>query len=206
LVAPLIEIVATGSALPGGPLDAIIATSAQAVALLAEPQVHRLKDLPLFTVGARTAAAARATQFADVRTSAQDASQLAHMIAAAYTAPARFLYLAGRNRKPDLETVLEGAGHKIEVLEIYAALAAASLPQTACEALARGELDAILHYSRRSATIFRHEAETAGFGDAAKKLLHVCISADAAAPLQGWVRQLAIADEPNESALLAALP
>lgn len=203
LLAPLVSIVATDATLPERPFDAVLATSAQAIALLRE--TRGLHDLPIFTVGARTAAAARAAGFSGVRAPAPDARRLAETIAAFHPAPAAFLYLAGRDRKPDLEATLGQSGHRIEVVVTYAAKAAVVLPQDIRDALARGEIDAILHYSRRSAAIFRALAEAAGVADAAGRALHVCISADAAAPLQGFASRLRAAVEPNETALLAEL-
>jgi uroporphyrinogen-III synthase len=205
LYAPMLEIVASGAGLPERPADAVLATSAQAIALLSEALARALHGLPLFVVGERTAALARAAGFADVRPPAADAGRLAETIAAAYRRPASFLYLAGHDRKGDLETALANSGHRIEVIIVYEARAASALPQGACAALRGGEVDAILHYSRRSAAIFRRLIEAAGLANAATRALHVCISADAAAPLQDWASRLAVAREPNEAALLAAL-
>jgi uroporphyrinogen-III synthase len=205
LYAPMLEIVASGAGLPERPADAVLATSAQAIALLSEAPARALYGLPLFVVGERTAALARAAGFTDVRPSAPDARRLAETIAAAYRRPASFLYLAGRDRKGDLETALASGGHRIDVVIVYAARAAAALPQEASEALRGGQIDAILHYSRRSAAIFRRLIEAAGLADAAGQALNVCISADAAAPLQDWAPRLAVAREPNEAALLAVL-
>jgi uroporphyrinogen-III synthase len=205
LCAPMLEIVATGAALPAQPADAVLATSAQAIVLLNEASARALQKLPLFAVGERTAAAARAAGFTDVRPPAPDARRLVETISAAYPDPATFLYLAGRDRKADLETALGSRGHRIDVVIVYAARAVTALPQDVWAALWGGEVDAIFHYSRRSAAIFRRLIEAVGLADAAGRALQVCISADAAAPLLGFAPRLAIAGEPNETALLAVL-
>lgn len=205
LCAPVIEIVARAARLPERLPDAVLATSGQAIALLDANAAHALHPLPLYVVGERSAALARATGFTDVRPPAPDARRLAAVLAAEYPLPAAFLYLAGRDRKRDLETALAAGGHRIEVVVVYAAEAAAALPRAAGEALRKGEIDAILHYSRRSAAIFRRLADTAELRRAAGRVRHVCISADAASALTGWAARLVVAARPNEAALLAAL-
>ena len=205
LCAPVIEIVPTGAALPSENFDAVLATSAQAIQLLDAKLARTIQDLPLFVVGEKTAGAARKARFTDLHPAAPDARHLAETIAASYAHPAKFLYLAGRDRKPHLEAVLGGAGHRIDVVIVYEARAASALPQEADNSLRGGEIDAILHYSRRSATIFRRLIEAAGLADPAGRALNVCISADAAAPLQGWASRLAVADEPNEAGMLGEL-
>lgn len=205
LSAPMLEIVATGAALPGLPHDAVLATSAQAISLLNEVSARALRNLPLFVVGERTAAAARAMGFTDVRPPAPDARGLAETIAADYRRAGAFLYLAGHDRKPTLETALAGNGHRIDVVVVYVARAATALPQEAWAALREGQVDAIFHYSRRSAAIFRRLIEAAGLTEQAGRALQICISADAATPLLGFAQRLAVAREPNETALLAVL-
>ena len=58
-LAPATEIRATGALPPPGPFDAVIATSAKAIALLAPAARDRIAGAPLFVVGRRTARAAR---------------------------------------------------------------------------------------------------------------------------------------------------
>jgi uroporphyrinogen-III synthase len=205
LCAPLIEIVATGASLPIGPQEAVLATSAQAIAFLKDNAAQAILHMPFFGVGDRTAAAARAAGFLDVRPATLDAARLSQTIHAAYARPASFVYLAGRDRKSDLETTLVASGHTIEVVIVYEARAAATLPRHAVEALGAGGIDAVLHYSNRSATIFRQLVEAANLAEVEFEVKHVCISADAAAPLQGWAARIAVAPEPNEAAMVEAL-
>ena len=64
-------------------------------------------------------------------------------------------------------------------------------------------VDAALHYSRRSATLFVAAVAGAGLADRLPGMLHAAISPDAAEPLRaGGARRIAIAAEPSESALL----
>jgi uroporphyrinogen-III synthase len=70
--------------------------------------------------------------------------------------------------------------------------------------LADGSIDAVLHYSRRSASLFRDMAAAAGVDPSG--VLHICISDDAAAPLfTARYHRIAIAAEPEETAMIALL-
>jgi uroporphyrinogen-III synthase len=208
IVSPVLEMAATDAAWPRGVVDALIATSAQAFDLLKcepewpLPEAKRL--LPLFLVGERTAEAARARGFTGPMLVAPDVQELTKMILYRRALPPRRLYIAGRDRKPDLETCLNEAHLGVETIEVYEARAAASLTQDAIEGLAAGTVDAVLHYSRRSAEIFLNLAEMAGLPTA--PLQHMAISSDAAQPLRdAGLPYISVAAEPNDEAVLALL-
>ena len=201
LLAPVLEIVPTGAEVPAGPFDAVLATSAKGVTHFA----HQALEAPLCVVGARTAQVARDLGWR-IELVASDAKELLSLIRTRQKAPARFLYLAGRDRKADLERGLRAAGLETTVVETYAARAATALPQEVIEALAKGEIAAALHYSRRSAEIFVALAQKAGLSEALRKLHHLAFSQDVAAPLEcGLARSVHIAEKPDEEHLLAAL-
>ena len=204
LISPVLEIVATGAPPPQGAFDAALATSSKGIEL-----AQFSLPLPLYAVGARAieAGAARGWRRG---ASAKDAAALAELLIENYPSPARFLYLAGRDRKEELEARLRAAGHGVWVVETYEARAAAALSDRALEALATAEVFAVLHYSRRSAEIFVRLAlrrEDSTFLQRLREAKHLALSADVAAPLR---RQLSIepriAAEPDEQALLALLP
>ncbi|QXX75947.1 uroporphyrinogen-III synthase [Methylovirgula sp. HY1] len=208
VVSSVLEMAPTGMQWPHGVTDAVLATSAQAFELgdfapeWPLPEARRL--LPLFLVGSKTLEAARRCGFVGEAALAADAKELAGLVTAKMQAPARLLYLAGRDRKSDLETSCKEAGFDILVVEIYEACAAERLSDEAINAMIKGQIDAVLHYSRRSTEIFLALAQAAGVDPIF--LHHMVISAEAAAPLQaaGMLR-VAIAAEPNEQALLALL-
>src|ERR1019366_4802217 len=81
----------------------------------------RLATIPLYVVGARAARAARDTGLAVAGEPAADAAALAERLARALPPGARLLYLAGRDRKPTLETALAAAGLVVQAVELYAA-------------------------------------------------------------------------------------
>ena len=180
LFSPVLEIVATGAAIHPGPAQALIATSAHAFEFLPQADAAGLAHLSLFVVGARTAKAARDAGLAPPRVIAASALDLAQQVALALPGPAHLLYLAGHDRKPDLEAALHAQGHVIEVTETYEARAVETLSLETAQALARGEADAVLHFSRRSAQLFAACAAKAGLATQAVRLRHISISRDAA--------------------------
>ena len=200
LISPVLEIVATGAVIDPGPAQAVIATSAHAFAFLPQADAARLFSLPLFVVGARTASAAAEAGFAPPRVIAASALELAQQMASASPAPARLLYLAGHDRKPDLEAALGAQGHVIDVVEVYEARAVEALAPEVASALAGGEAHAVLHFSRRSAQLFAACVAKAGLSAQADRLRHVCISRDAALG-EGAV----IAPTPDSAGLFMAL-
>ncbi len=203
LVSPVLEIIATGAVIPEGPFDAVLATSAKGVKHFAAS--HALPAAPLHAVGARTAKAAEKLGWRTYLVAGNSASLLA-LINARYRAPAKFLYLAGRDRRDDLETGLRAAGHEIATVETYAAQATSILSQEAREAFLKGEVAAVLHYSRRSAEIFLKLARDAGLTKRLHQTQHLALSKDVAAPLE---RELGVnaqvAESPDEQHLLALL-
>ncbi len=180
LLSPVLQIVATGAAINPGSAQALIATSAHAFEVLPQADAARLAHLPLFVVGARTASAAAKAGLAPPCVIAASALELAQQIAETLPGPAHLLYLAGHDRKPDLEAALQAQGHAIHVIEIYEARAVEALSLEVAQALAQNEADAVLHFSRRSAQLFAACVAKAGLSTQAAGLRHVCISRDAA--------------------------
>lgn len=192
LIAPLMAIVPTGHAAPNDVFDAILATSVHALAFVSRLP-PALSAAPWLVVGERLARALAERGWGTPEVVACDVAALTAAIDERYPEPFRFLYLAGRNRKPDLERALRARGHDVVTVETYATDAVAQW-----DADIRS-VDAVLHYSRRSAERFVSVA-----GDAGQQR-HIAISADAAAPLlaQGW--RVEIAATPDEDAMLGLL-
>ena len=204
VLAPVATIRPTGAALPAGRFDAVAATSRHAFADLDATLDRRL---PLFAVGRRTAEAARAAGFRDVRVGTGDAPALADLLRLTLPRPVRLLYLAGRDRKPALEDALASAGYGVAVAEVYAAEPCAVWPVEVRDALKRSAIDAALHYSRRSLDLALALAARNGLEDAFLLLHHFCLSADSAEPLlERRAFTVGVAERPDEDALLALLP
>lgn len=199
VIAPVVAPRRLAAALPPGAFDAVIATSARGV-----DSVDFRLPAPLYVVGERTARAAAARGFALAPPAAPNAAALAENLALRLQPGARALYLAGRDRKPDLEASLRRAGVVVETVETYAARARGRW--TRAESAALRDCGAALHYSRRSAELAIRLAQRAGLADPFRNWRHVAISADAAAPLASiGVVVLQIAARPDEEAMLALI-
>lgn len=201
LLAPVLEIVPTGARIPGLTVDLVLATSARAFADVFLSGA--LLALPLHCVGEKTAQAARAAGFL-VAESAENSEALAVALLKPGQSKSA-LYLAGRERRPELETMLRQGGWKVQIVETYAAQPVAALPDEVKTALAAGEIDAVLHYSPRSAALF-----TALAGTAAARAAHFCLSAEVAKALRQALPKtplpkIAIASHPDEESLLSLL-
>jgi uroporphyrinogen-III synthase len=202
VLAPVLRIAPTDQEPPSGAFDAILLTSANAVPTLASLGAP-VEDLPIFTVGERTAAAAAG--YRDVHTAEGDAASLAGLVARTAAPGARLLHIAGLNRKPDLEAALSARGFAVVTWVAYDAVAAERLPNAGLHALHDGQLDAALHYSRRSAGIVLDLVRSAGLTARLLDIPHVCLSADTAVPLQAAGARFVTAARPDETSLLAAL-
>lgn len=206
MLAPVLEILATREPAPKDTFDAVILTSANAVGAVATERT-RFGATPILAVGNRTAAAARAAGFDDVRQADSDALALVELVQEAIPAGARLLHAAGRDRKAEPASSLCRAGYALRTWECYQAAPATDLPPELQSALRDGQVDAALHFSRRSAAIFAQLARTAGLGEALAGTLHLCLSPDVAAGLEGLVGlKLRIAPRPEEASLIGLLP
>ena len=205
-ISSVIRIVGTDAIWPTGGVDVVVASSGQAFAApLAglAPEARRL--MPLLVVGERTADQARRHDFLGPITTAANASMLALTFGKLADQPKRLLYLAGRDRKPDIETALAVIGHPTDVLEVYAAEQTEALEPTAAHELRDGIIGGILHFSRRSAVLFLNQVADAGLE--VRQVPHFCLSEDVAEPLRNvGCGLIDVADAPNEAALLALLP
>ena len=187
------------------PPDAVVLTSANGVrALEGHADLASLVVLPLWTVGTRTSEAARELGFV-VMGEAEDLKGLADLLGDR-PAPLRLLHIAGEHRAGDLGELLALAGHVVETRVVYRAARNAGLAPETQAALREGSLNAVLHYSRRSAETFIALAAEAGLSEAALQLRHLCLSNEVASPLRALgAADVLVAETPNEDALLALL-
>jgi uroporphyrinogen-III synthase len=210
-LAPVLRVEVDAAAeLGGGRWDAVVITSASAArAVVAHPRKNELLAMPVYTVGRRSAEAAREAGFATVLSADGDVDDLARMIVG--RAPARqpnhsLLYLAGEDRAGDLAGALAVHDILVHTVVIYRAVAETALPAEVRDALAAGTVDGVLHYSRRSADAFEAIAIAAGIDLKSLPTKHFCLSAQVAAPLrQHGVAAVAVAERADEAALLALL-
>ena len=195
LIAPLLRI-ETIPADTAGSFDAIAITSANAA------RAAILSHLPVLTVGDRSAQAAREAGYGRVESADGALADLVALIARRFP-KGRILYLAGEDRAGNLEGDLAAHGITAQTAVIYRAVAAEALPPDALRSLSEGQVDGVLHYSRRSAGTLLRLAEAEGVLNAVLSLAHYCLSAEVAEPLRArGAATLAVAASPQETALI----
>ncbi len=203
LVAPLMCVEAIAANLAGA-WGAVIVTSANAPSAIAHnPARDALIKLPLFAVGQRSAEAARQAGFINVKSAGGDVRALVTLVGEHADAKAPLLYLAGEDRAGDLIGELSTRGIAAEMRVVYRAVAAL-FPPALIAALKGGEVDIVMHFSRRSAENYMVGAKKAGIAGPALAVRHLCLSAQVAEPLAGASR-IVIAARPDEAALVELL-
>jgi uroporphyrinogen-III synthase len=204
-LAPLLRIEPVADLIFGsGPWGGIAFTSVNAVrAVSSHPRLSELISLPTYTVGARTREAAVAAGFAGARSAEGDVEDLARLIAASAAAGQPLLYFAGAERAGDLAAALAPTGSAVETVIAYQARLVSDFDAEVRDAIVDGRIEAVLHYSARSAAAFLAAAEAAGLAEFARGAKHFCLSAQMAASLAAaGARDVSIAASPNENALI----
>ena len=191
---------------------AVIVTSANALRGI-EPHLEnsRLLALPLFAVGERTADAARDAGFEKVISADGDAAGLRDCVLASVKTKelkkaSPLLYLAGADLARDLAGELGERGITVVTHTTYRMAPVSSLPREICDAFAAHRIEAVLHYSRRSARAFLQAARAGGVEISALAIPQCCISAQVATVVRdAGATQVVVAATPDENALLEAL-
>lgn len=190
---------------------AVLVTSANALRAV-EPQLkgHALSKLPLFAVGEHSAAAARRAGFGKVFSADGDAAALRDLvlghIRARRVKAGPLLHLAGETVAGDLVAELGAHGVEVTSRVVYRMVAMDRLPEAVRTAFAAGRIDAVLHYSARSAQAFLQAARADGIEISALAVAQCCISKAVAQVLhEAGAARVMVAGTPSETALLAAL-
>src|SRR5277367_3424318 len=191
---------------------AVIVTSANALrAIETRLQGSSLLKLPLFAVGEHTAKAARTAGFVQVISANSDAAGLRERILASVKAKALkktspLLYLAGADLARDLPAELGERGFTVVTQTTYRMASVPNLPEETRHAFAAGEVEAVLHYSRRSARAFIEAVRAVGVEVSALSLPQYCLSAGIATVLRdAAASRVIVAPSPDEDALFVAL-
>jgi uroporphyrinogen-III synthase len=192
--------------LPAGPFAAVAATSANALRNAGgRGRFDSLRSVPLYAVGGHTGEAAREAGFASVVVAEGDAAALARLLSERIKPSSRVLHLAGEERAQDLKALLAPAGIAVETVVLYRMRPADNLSVATVAALASAKLDAVLHYSPRSAASFIALAQKQNLIGAMRNLRHLCLSEAVAAPLTAIGVKVEIAARPEETALIDLL-
>jgi len=204
---PLMQVEPVAADLTGG-WGGVIITSANAPAASTKNTARdALLKLPLFAVGERSAEAARSTGFTAVTSAGGSVRDLVRMLCQRKAdAKAPLLYLAGEDRAADLIGELAAVGIAAEMRVVYR-VATVPFPDELVAALESGDVQAVLHFSKRSADSYLAGAGEAGVADQALAVRHYCLSAQVAAPLEAaGAKRVTVAPRPDEAALIELLP
>jgi uroporphyrinogen-III synthase len=189
---------------------AIIVTSTNALRAVEGQLGEALLKRPLFAVGETTAAAARKAGFDKVSAAKNDAGSLRELVLASvkkrqFRKSDALLYLAGADLSRDLAGELGTDGLTIVTVTTYRMAALSHLPREACDGFATNKIEAVLHYSQRSARAFLDAARGDGVEISALAVPHCCLSQNIAAILHEAGAQVFSAASADEKALFAAL-
>ncbi len=206
LIAPLLRVEPVAADLRPH-WGALVITSANAALALANhPAREALTKLRVYAVGKRSADAAREVGFTDIVTAGGDVRDLLRTVVA-HRADAKgpLLYLAGEDRSGDLLGDLTVRGIAAELVVIYRA-AMAPFSAALNKALKANKVDAVLHFSKRSAESYLAGARRAGVVAPALAVRHICLSSQIAEPLQtAGAAKVVVAKRPDEASMLELL-
>ncbi|WP_342360267.1 uroporphyrinogen-III synthase [Terrarubrum flagellatum] len=207
IVSPVLAIAELTPPIPEGRADVVLATSANAAGWLTRPEIRAaLGDRPVFAVGDQAAAAIREGGYKNVRSAEGDGDDLVELIFRALAPPARILAVVGDPHRDQPLEALREKGYGIVAVVAYEAALVEQLTAEAIAGLRYDIVDAVLHYSPRSARQFIALAQSADASDKLARLRHVCLSQEIADALPDQLRaHAAIADAPNEDSLFVAL-
>lgn len=197
IILPLTEIVAlSASDVDLAGVDCVAVTSANALRYAEAAVLARIKQLPLFAVGDRTADEARKAGFAKVWSASGDVEALAPLVLDQTIAEAKVVYLCGRTRRPEFETALRGTNRAVLAVETYETRVLALEPD-AVAALKRA--DAVLVYAQSAAHAL-YEIGVSGL-DAT----FICMSNRVARALRVPTAKVRMASQPDEASMLAEI-
>ena len=183
--------------------QAVLFTSANGARAFAAATPRR--DFRVLAVGEATAEAARLAGFAQVSSAGGNVEDLAALVIASLkTSDGALIHAAGSVTAGDLAGLIGAAGFSLRRVVLYEAVPAARLGDAAQTALVRGEIDAALFFSPRTAATFVRLA--AALRPALVRVTALALSKVVAEALQSlpW-RRVVIAALPTEVALLEAL-
>lgn len=180
ILSPAMEILVSGAACDLSGVGALAFTSANGVRALAASVSLMDVDLPVFTVGPATAAAARAAGFRSVVAAEGDVESLARLIGAAadrasFSGPV--MHIAGADRAGDLAAMLAARNVPARRAVLYLASPACRLTPEAAAALSDySSRVAVALFSPRTARLFIDLAQGARVIDHLRRAIALCLS------------------------------
>jgi uroporphyrinogen-III synthase len=185
--------------------QALLVTSANGVRAFARADPRR--DLPVYAVGAASAAAAGELGFRTVVSAEGNVDDLAALVRRRLDpAAGPLLHPAAATPAGDLQGALAVADFTVLRVVLYDARPAEALSPESTRAINEGSIDAVTLFSPRTAAAFASLMEAAGLASACWQIAALCLSPAVASEIAGltW-RRVVVAARPEQAALLAAL-
>lgn len=183
---------------------AIAITSAEALRAADKNDLAPHLSTPLLAVGRKTAEAASAFGFTDIRIAAGNGAALAQLISE-HPSFADLLYLTGRPRSSIFEDALKALSVRHSVLECYEMMPLQPQPETTAAVL-QPQADAILFHSRETARLFFDLTTVHENLPAMTPRLIACLSERVAEIVPAGLHdRIRIAERPDEANLIGLL-
>lgn len=184
----------------------LIATSRNGLRALRHADLlGEARGLPVFAVGGATAEEARRMGFRRIIKGPGVASALAPLIASTLD-PAEevILHLAGERLAVDIARELEEQGFRASKVAAYRMEPAAALSEAVREALATGDIEAVLLMSADTAAVWARLVARHHLGDVVREVPHLCLSSVIASRLKGLgTIPVEVAEQPTLEEMLA---
>lgn len=183
----------------------VVATSAAALRHLPEVLLPVLAKKPLHAVGHTTAQAALSAGFSSVTTGGGDVAAIGSELVASLQHSIPVVYLAGRVRRPQFETLMAKAGFDIETIEIYDTVYVSQLTNMIDTLEQLGPPAAIMLHSAASADRLVVELGSGKIIQQFENTVFICISKRVASTLDTMLTgKVHVADRPDEDAMMEA--
>ena len=202
----MLRITGTSSKASPRDFDASLVSSVNAIVHADPDLLATLASKPVFAVGDRTAASAKAAGLPFVHSANGDRHSLAEIINERMPVGSRLLYLAGRPHKVDLVRALQARDFPVQTIEIYRSIPTRELEDATRRLISARKVNAVLHYSQLSASAFCDTLANEDLTRELQALSHCCLSEDVAAPLREvGAKVILVAARPDETSLFATL-
>ena len=208
-LAPLLDMRPTGVQLNFSGIQAIVATSRNALRALADEPADGLalkvvKQLPIFVVGPASADLARDIGFTNVTAGTGGGRQLLPLIADTCTPAGDRCCTSAETRSPSTWGRHWAARDMPSGTRLcMRPWRRSSLPDSVAAAIRAGEVAGVIVMSARTAKVFVQLARKAGAGSEAERLAYLCISQSVADALGEPKPRVLVADRPTSEEMLA---
>lgn len=205
IIEPLLNIIAQDHTLPEtDQISSLIFTSKNAVRSLQQSDIRKLKQIPVFTVGDKTATCAREAGFEDITSASGTVDDLKQILqnAGSFDADKFILYISGQDITDDLSDL----SLNIKRVVTYKAETPSSFSPALVSHIKERNLQAISFFSERTASHFVALITKENLDGELDNIAALCISEKVrkAVDKLPW-KAILTAESPEQNSLLARL-